>query len=131
MPCLVLVASLNLALEPWALFYQTGRLAQQLLGTIRYNSHQFRRQPRETVSDVQAVAEVSPERDAVALESTERLNSLIAALPNAQREALIMHKEAGLTIREIARVTGITEEGVKSRLRYAMAKLRRGMRDYV
>ena len=42
-----------------------------------------------------------------------------------------MHREAGLTIREIAQVTGVAEEGVKSRLRYAMAKLRRGMRDYV
>ena len=113
--------------------YQGRGNFRAYLFTIAHNVlvDQFRRQPRETVSDVQAVAEVSPERDAVALESTERLNSLIAALPNAQREALIMHKEAGLTIREIARVTGITEEGVKSRLRYAMAKLRRGMRDYV
>ena len=92
---------------------------------------QFRRQPREAVSDVEAVADGSPERDAANLEATERLNALIANLPNAQREALIMHREAGLTIREIAQVTGVTEEGVKSRLRYAMARLRRGMRDYV
>lgn len=103
------------------------------LFTIAHNVlvDQFRRRPRETASEVEAVVDQSPERDAVALEATERLNSLIAALPNAQREALIMHKEAGLTIRDIARVTGVTEEGVKSRLRYAMAKLRRGMRDYV
>lgn len=92
---------------------------------------QFRRQPREAVSEVEAVADGSPERDAANLEATERLNELIAALPTAQREALIMHREAGLTIREIAQVTGVTEEGVKSRLRYAMARLRRGMRDYV
>ena len=92
---------------------------------------QFRRQPREAVSDVEAVADGSPERDAANLEATERLNELIANLPNAQREALIMHREAGLTIREIAQVTGVTEEGVKSRLRYALARLRRGMRDYV
>ena len=92
---------------------------------------QFRRQPREAVSELEAIADGSPERDAANLEATERLNELIAALPNAQREALIMHREAGLTIREIAQVTGVTEEGVKSRLRYAMARLRRGMRDYV
>lgn len=92
---------------------------------------QFRRQPREAVSDMEGVADGSPERDAANLEATERLNELIAALPNAQREALIMHREAGLTIREIAQVTGVTEEGVKSRLRYAMTRLRRGMRDYV
>ena len=103
------------------------------LFTIAHNVliDQFRRQPKETFSEVEAVADGSPERDAANLEATERLNSLIAALPNAQREALVMHKEAGLTIRDIARVTGVTEEGVKSRLRYAMAKLRRGMRNYV
>ena len=103
------------------------------LFTIAHNvlMDQFRRRPPEAVSDAQLVADGSPERDAANLEAADRLNGLIAALPNAQREALIMHREAGLTIREIARVTGITEEGVKSRLRYAMAKLRRGMRDYV
>jgi len=103
------------------------------LFTIAHNVliDQFRRRSRETVTDVEATADGSPERDAANLEATERLNELIAALPNAQREALIMHRESGLTIREIARVTGVTEEGVKSRLRYAMAKLRRGMRDYV
>ena len=41
-----------------------------------------------------------------------------------------MRKEAELTVREIALVTGATEEAVKSRLRYAMAKLKRGMRGY-
>ena len=103
------------------------------LFTIAHNvlMDQFRRRPPEAVCDVQAVADGSPERDAANLEAVERLKALIAALPAAQREALIMHREAGLTIREIARVTGIAEEGVKSRLRYAMAKLRRGMRDHV
>lgn len=103
------------------------------LFTIAHNVliDQFRRGRREVVADVEAVADGSPERDAANLEAAARLNELIAALPNVQREALIMHKEAGLTIREIAQVTGITEEGVKSRLRYAMTKLRRGMRDHV
>ncbi len=113
--------------------YQGRGNFRAYLFTIAHNVliDQFRRQPRETAAEVEAVVDQSPERDAVALEATERLNSLIAALPNVQREALIMHRESGLTIREIAQVTGITEEGVKSRLRYAMAKLRRGMRDYV
>ena len=60
-----------------------------------------------------------------------RLNPLIERLWVVQREALIMRKEAGLTIGEIAGITGVTEEGVKSRLRYAVNRLRRGMRGYV
>ena len=92
---------------------------------------QFRQPRTETVSEDEAVANGSPLRDAEYLEAAERLDALIAALPAAQREALLLHREAGLTVREIATVAGITEEGVKSRLRYAMEKLRKGMRGYV
>ena len=92
---------------------------------------QFRRSRPEAVSRDEAVANGSPHRDAENLEAAERLDALIAALPVTQREALLLHKEAGLTVREIAAATGATEEGVKSRLRYAMGKLRKGMRGYV
>ena len=92
---------------------------------------QFRKRLPAAVADVQAVADGSPEREVANLEAATRLNALIRALPEAQRETLVMNKEAGLSIREIARVTGVTEEGAKSRLRYAIAKLRKGMRDYV
>ncbi len=92
---------------------------------------QFRQLPPEAASKDEAVANGSPLQDVEYLEAAERLNALIAKLPMAQREALLLHREAGLTVREIAVVTGITQEGVKSRLRYAMEKLRKGMRGYV
>ena len=92
---------------------------------------QFRQRRPETMSDVEAIANGSPQRDAENLEAVARLNALIGALPMPQREALLLHREAGLSIRDIARATGVTEEGVKSRLRYAMDKLRKGMRGYV
>ncbi|MYE81908.1 MAG: sigma-70 family RNA polymerase sigma factor [Gammaproteobacteria bacterium] len=92
---------------------------------------QFRQPRHGPVSEDEAVANGSPLQDVEYLEAAERLDALIAALPVAQREALLLHKEAGLTVREIASVAGITEEGVKSRLRYAMEKLRKGMRGYV
>ena len=38
-----------------------------------------------------------------------------------------MHEEAGLSVEEIARATGVNAETAKSRLRYAVAKLRRGL----
>ncbi len=56
-----------------------------------------------------------------------RLMSLIAELPEAQREAFLMQQEGGLTIEEIASATGVTRETAKSRLRYALSKLRQGM----
>jgi RNA polymerase sigma-70 factor (ECF subfamily) len=57
----------------------------------------------------------------------KRLQELIAALPEAQREAFLLREEAGLSLEEIAETTGANAETVKSRLRYALAKLRAGL----
>ena len=48
-----------------------------------------------------------------------------------QREAFLLHEEGGLSLEQIAEVTGTGRETVKSRLRYALDKLREGMRDYL
>ena len=45
-------------------------------------------------------------------------------LPNDQREAFLLKEESGLSLEEIATVTGVGRETVKSRLRYALNKLR-------
>ena len=52
----------------------------------------------------------------------------IEALPALQREAFLLREEAGLSLEEIAQTTGVTSETAKSRLRYAVAKLREGLR---
>ena len=65
-----------------------------------------------------------PQRIAEAQETLERLAAAIAALPLAQREAFLLHYEGDLTAGEIAAATGTNEEAAKSRLRYAMNKLR-------
>ena len=59
------------------------------------------------------------------------LLTLIEALPAAQREALLLHQEAGLTLEEIGEVTGARRETVKSRLRYALSTLREGMEGWL
>jgi len=56
-----------------------------------------------------------------------RLLELIAELPDAQREAFLMQQEGGMSVEEIAQATGVTRETAKSRLRYAMSKLKAGM----
>jgi RNA polymerase sigma factor (sigma-70 family) len=65
-----------------------------------------------------------PEQTAALRREAERLYRLIARLPFAQREVLLMKEQAGFSLADIARITGASEEGVKSRLRYAMQKLR-------
>lgn len=71
----------------------------------------------------------NPARQAEAREALARLMHALEALPAAQREAFLLHEEAGLTVAEIAAATGTNEEAAKSRLRYAMAKLRAAVDD--
>ena len=51
----------------------------------------------------------------------------LRALPDEQREAFLLHEECGLTLDEISGATGAGRETVKSRLRYAVGKLRESM----
>src|SRR5688500_205696 len=59
-----------------------------------------------------------------------RLIALIEALPPAQREAFVLQHESGMSVEEIAAATGVNRETAKSRLRYALAKLRSGMSEW-
>jgi len=59
-----------------------------------------------------------------------RLFSLLEQLPAVQRDIFLMHEESGLGLSEIAEVMNISRDTAKSRLRYAVEKLRRGMRHY-
>jgi len=60
---------------------------------------------------------------------TERFGPALESLPEAQRSAFLLHEEGGLTLAEIAFVTGAPEETVKSRLRYALKRLRAVLTD--
>jgi RNA polymerase sigma factor (sigma-70 family) len=61
---------------------------------------------------------------------TERLASAIAALPAAQRETFLLVEEGEMTLEEIAATTGTSRETAKSRLRYALAKLRTELKEW-
>jgi len=50
-------------------------------------------------------------------------------LPAEQREAFLLHEESGLDVAQIAAVTNVGAETAKSRLRYAIAKLKKSLRE--
>jgi RNA polymerase sigma-70 factor (ECF subfamily) len=60
-------------------------------------------------------------------EQQSALLAALGALPQEQREAFLLHEETGLTIEEIARVTDVGVETAKSRLRYAIRKLKKAL----
>jgi RNA polymerase sigma factor (sigma-70 family) len=70
-----------------------------------------------------------PQRHAEGREALARFAAALESLPAAQREAFLLHEEGGLTVAEIAAATGANEEAAKSRLRYAMAKLKTALDD--
>ena len=71
----------------------------------------------------------NPVRQVEARQFAVRFLQVLEALPPAQREAFLLHEEAGLSVAEIAAATGTNEEAAKSRLRYAMAKLKAALND--
>jgi len=79
------------------------------------------------VEEPRAPPSSEPARMAEAADTAKRLEAAIAALPLAQREAFLLHHEADLTAAQIAAATGTNEEAAKSRLRYAMNKLREAL----
>lgn len=83
----------------------------------------------EAAIDPPAGADAEPERIAEAKQSHARFAQALEALPAAQREAFLLHQEAGMSVPEIARATGTNEEAAKSRLRYAVAKLKEALGD--
>jgi RNA polymerase sigma-70 factor (ECF subfamily) len=83
----------------------------------------------EAVIALPAARSTQPEQRAESRQLGERLRAAVAALPPAQREAFLLQQEGGMSLAEIAALTGAGAETVKSRLRYAVAKLRAELHD--
>jgi RNA polymerase sigma factor (sigma-70 family) len=83
--------------------------------------------PLERLADsakLEPLAQVQSQDEAAAI-----LNA-VAQLPAEQRSAFLLQAEGDLSVEEIADATGSNFETVKSRLRYARAKLRQLLWDY-
>ena len=82
------------------------------------------------VAEPVAAPRDEPERHLDIKQQAAQLLQLLGALPQSQREAFVMQYEGGMSVEEIADATGVTRETAKSRLRYAMAKIRQGLASW-
>jgi RNA polymerase sigma-70 factor (ECF subfamily) len=96
----------------------------------RLNDHwraQRHRPPAPVDADLRTAALADPD-DPEGLASREetrrRLQEALDELPEDQREAVLLRLQQELSLDEIGRITGVGRETVKSRLRYALDKLR-------
>ena len=62
-------------------------------------------------------------------ELTEFVGEAVAELPDLQREVFLLREQTDLTFGEIAELLGVPRDTVKSRMRYALAYIRRAVRE--
>ena len=89
-------------------------------GRASFLSHE----ENESVLEDLPAAEIAPDLRLDRKRAVKRLLAALGELPDAQREAFLLQQESDMSIDEIAAATGVGAETVKSRLRYAVAKLR-------
>ncbi|OPZ13168.1 MAG: ECF RNA polymerase sigma factor RpoE [Alphaproteobacteria bacterium ADurb.BinA280] len=68
--------------------------------------------------------QANPEQDMSDMQAQQRLQAALRALPDEQRVAIQLRLAQELPLEQIADITGVGRETVKSRLRYAVDKLR-------
>ncbi len=80
-----------------------------------------------------APASAAPQGDELAFwrRAGEKLLACLDELPLAQRSAFLLHHDDGLALAEVAHALEVGFETAKTRLRYAMAKLRACMGAYL
>ncbi|XXF80617.1 RNA polymerase sigma factor [Myxococcaceae bacterium GXIMD 01537] len=71
----------------------------------------------------------SPERSAHNARVRPLLERALAGLPEEQREVFVLREYSGIPFKDIAEVTGVSENTVKSRMRYALEGLRRRLAE--
>jgi RNA polymerase sigma-70 factor (ECF subfamily) len=72
----------------------------------------------------------APESRASAAEIRQAFRRALDTLPPEQRDVFLLYEECGLSLDEIGQVTGVGKETAKSRLRYAVGKLRAALEPY-
>ncbi|HEX7417363.1 MAG TPA: RNA polymerase sigma factor [Steroidobacteraceae bacterium] len=76
---------------------------------------------------IAAPTTTQPDRHAEDAQMLTRYRGALAQLPAEQRDAFLLYEESGLSLEDIARITGVGAETAKSRMRYAVNKLRQAL----
>jgi RNA polymerase sigma-70 factor (ECF subfamily) len=83
----------------------------------------------EVPEDLPAPESERPDHAVARRAQAAALLRALMLLPPEQREIIVLREERELTLEQIAEIQGVGRETVKSRLRYALAKLREALGD--
>ena len=70
------------------------------------------------------------DRSAMSADIAQRIVKAVEALPPEQREVFLLRQTAKVPFKEIAKMTGVPENTVKSRMRYALERLQDALCEY-
>jgi RNA polymerase sigma-70 factor (ECF subfamily) len=84
----------------------------------------------QTLYDRLADQGAGPDRSMVDRDLAQRMAKAIDELPEDQREVFVLRQVQNLSFKEIGEVTGVSENTVKSRMRYALERLQKNLSDY-
>ena len=88
-----------------------------------------RRRPTERIDMIESVSsDAGPEARTVDAERSRELRALVAALPDVQRDAVVLRYSAGLTAREIGVVIGKSEAATQKLMTRALSSLKESYR---
>lgn len=74
--------------------------------------------------------ELGADRGTISAELQTLIAGAVEDLPDDQREVFLMRQVQGLPFKEIAKVVGVPENTVKSRMRYALERLQEALSEY-
>ncbi|WP_428268429.1 RNA polymerase sigma factor [Haliangium sp.] len=83
-----------------------------------------------TLMDVVSGDEPGSDRKAVSRRLHLAISSAIDTLPDDQREVFLLREFQSLPFKDIGEIVGVPENTVKSRMRYALEKLRNELEQY-
>ncbi|HET9929623.1 MAG TPA: RNA polymerase sigma factor [Polyangiaceae bacterium] len=122
------------------LYSITRNLCVDHLRRLSHRKHASLDAPRGGAADAEAsplveqIADPHPrasaERGAQASQMQTSLLEALHALPDDQREVFLLREIANLPFKEIAEITDTPENTVKSRMRYALDRLRETLREF-
>jgi RNA polymerase sigma-70 factor (ECF subfamily) len=108
------------------------------LRKLSHRRHASLDQPQGDQVDAQllgeAISDPNPqgdaERSALSSEVRTSIVKAVDSLPDDQREVFLLREVASLPFRDIAEITGVAENTVKSRMRYALERLKDALSDF-
>jgi len=95
---------------------------------LRTRRHDDQSEPVDETSDSLAAPDAErPDRQLADEQFRAAFQRVLDGLPDEQRAVFLLYEESGLGLDEIAEITGVGIETAKSRLRYAVNKLRKAL----